>query len=66
MYFPTLAPATGELLRLTIQSFQIRRFQLRRATKRDQGWLRDTLNREGRERGLNPRVVNSFVQFLGA
>jgi poly-gamma-glutamate capsule biosynthesis protein CapA/YwtB (metallophosphatase superfamily) len=53
MYFPTLAPATGELLRLTIQSFQIRRFQLRRATKRDQEWLRDTLNREGRELGAH-------------
>jgi poly-gamma-glutamate capsule biosynthesis protein CapA/YwtB (metallophosphatase superfamily) len=52
-YFPTLAPATGELLRLAIQSFQIRRFQLRRTAKRDQEWLRETLNREGRELGTH-------------
>jgi poly-gamma-glutamate synthesis protein (capsule biosynthesis protein) len=48
-YFPTLAPATGELLRLAIQSFQIQRYQLGRTPKRDQEWLRDTLSRESRE-----------------
>ena len=52
-YFPTLAPATGELLRLAIQSFQIQRFQLGRTPKRDQEWLRDTLNRESRELGTH-------------
>ena len=52
-YFPTLAPATGELLRLAIQSFQIQRFQLGRTPKRDREWLRDTLNRESRELGTH-------------
>jgi hypothetical protein len=47
-----LAPATGELLSLAIQSFQIRRFQLRRVAKRDQ-WLSDTLSREDRKLGTN-------------
>jgi poly-gamma-glutamate capsule biosynthesis protein CapA/YwtB (metallophosphatase superfamily) len=50
-YFPTLAPATGELLKLVIQSFQIRRFQLLHTAQRDREWLRDTLNREGRKFG---------------
>ena len=52
-YFPTLAPATGELLRLAIQSFQIQRFQLGRTPKRDLEWLRDALNRESRELGTH-------------
>jgi poly-gamma-glutamate synthesis protein (capsule biosynthesis protein) len=52
-YFPTLAPATGELLRLAIQSFQIQRFQLVRPPKGDQEWLRDTLNRESRDLGAH-------------
>ena len=52
-YFPTLAPATGELLRLAIQSFQIQRFQLDRTPKRDLEWLRDALNRESRELGTH-------------
>jgi poly-gamma-glutamate synthesis protein (capsule biosynthesis protein) len=52
-YFTTLAPATGELLRLAIRSFQIQRFQLVRTRNRDQEWLRDALNCESQELGTH-------------
>ncbi len=50
-FFLTLGRESGELLRLEMKCFQLRRFQLRRAARRDQEWLREMLNREGRELG---------------
>ncbi len=52
-FFLTLGQGTGDLLRLEIKCFQLRRFQLRRAAQRDQEWLRDMLNREGPELGAH-------------
>jgi len=49
MYFPTINPATGELVRLEMTPLQLKRFQLRPASRSDAEWLRDTLAREGRE-----------------
>lgn len=49
MYFPTINPATGELVRLEMTPLQLRRFQLHPASRSDAEWLRDTLAREGRE-----------------
>jgi poly-gamma-glutamate synthesis protein (capsule biosynthesis protein) len=49
MYFPTINPATGQLVRLEMTPLQIKRFQLHRASRKDAEWIRDTLAREGQE-----------------
>lgn len=47
MYFVSMDPSTGRLVRFDLTPTQIKRFQVRRASKQDAQWLRDTLNREG-------------------
>ena len=51
LYLPRLCLATGELLRLRLAPFQIRRFRLHRLFGTDLEWLRDRLNRESRRFG---------------
>jgi len=51
MYFVTIDPPTGSLLRLEMTPLEIKRFQLRLAGYQDAVWLRNTLNREGRQTG---------------
>ncbi|MBZ5611272.1 MAG: CapA family protein [Acidobacteriia bacterium] len=51
MYFVTIDASTGNLLRLEMTPLEIQRFQLRLAGHQDAVWLRDTLNREGRQSG---------------
>lgn len=51
MYFATVAPATGNLLRLQMTPTQTRRFKVNRASLDDARWLRETLNREGAKLG---------------
>lgn len=51
MYFLTLEPGGGRLLRLEITPLQIRRFQLHHAQPADMGWLQQTLDRESRPLG---------------
>ena len=48
MYFVTLDPRTGDLLRLRMTPLKIKRFQLVRAGAQDALWLAETLTREGR------------------
>jgi poly-gamma-glutamate synthesis protein (capsule biosynthesis protein) len=48
MYFVTLDPRTGDLLRLRMTPLKIKRFQLVRAGAQDTLWLAETLTREGR------------------
>ena len=45
MYFVTLNPASGDLLRLRMTPMQIRQMSLHRATPEDARWLTDTLAR---------------------
>jgi poly-gamma-glutamate synthesis protein (capsule biosynthesis protein) len=45
MYFATLSPAAGELVRLGMTAMQVRRLRLRRASPPDVRWLADTLSR---------------------
>lgn len=47
MYFVSMDPASGNLLRLQMTPMQIRRFRLNRVSLLDAQWLEDTLNREG-------------------
>jgi len=47
MYFVTLDPSAGRLVRLEMRPLQIRLFRLQRASQDDARWLRETLGREG-------------------
>jgi poly-gamma-glutamate synthesis protein (capsule biosynthesis protein) len=49
-YFVRMNPRTG-LLSLVATPFQMKQFTLRRSSRADAGWLRDTLSREGRTLG---------------
>ena len=55
MYFVAIDSSKRKLLRLQMTPFEIRRFQLQRATHQDATWLEDTLNREGK--GLGTQVI---------
>ncbi len=46
MYFLTLDPASGRLLRLSLVPLQIRRFRLHRPSAADAAWLRAVMARE--------------------
>ena len=56
LYLPRLCLATGELLRLRLAPFQIRRFRLHRLFGTDLAWLRDRLNRESRRFGAQVEI----------
>jgi poly-gamma-glutamate capsule biosynthesis protein CapA/YwtB (metallophosphatase superfamily) len=51
LYLPTVDPHNGELLRLRIMPFRIRRMRLNRVSPDDAGWLRDTIHRVSCEFG---------------
>ena len=52
MYFPSLDPATGQLVTLQVMPMQIRNLRLRRPSAADARWMCDTLNRSTRSFGL--------------
>jgi poly-gamma-glutamate capsule biosynthesis protein CapA/YwtB (metallophosphatase superfamily) len=51
MYFLTMRASPGALAGLAMVPLQIRNFRLNHTSTADAAWLRDTLNREGRELG---------------
>jgi poly-gamma-glutamate capsule biosynthesis protein CapA/YwtB (metallophosphatase superfamily) len=51
MYIADFIPVRGDLTACEIVPFQIRRFRLNRASRRDVGWLRQTLARESNRLG---------------
>jgi len=51
MYFLTLDPSSGKLVRLAMRPMQMRRFRLNRASAEDTRWLQERLDREGRRFG---------------
>jgi poly-gamma-glutamate synthesis protein (capsule biosynthesis protein) len=53
MYFATVDASTGKLQRLAMTPLKIQRFQLKRVSRRDAEWLRDTLTREGKQTATN-------------
>ncbi len=63
LYFPSLAPDSGALLRCEMVPLQIRNFRLHRASPEDARWLRDLLNREGAAlgTGIEPREDGGLV-----
>lgn len=46
LYFVSLAPRTGRLVKLELAPFQIRKFRLNRPSERDMAWLLERLRRE--------------------
>ncbi len=63
MYFPSLEPATGRLLRCDMRPLQIRNFRLNRATGDDVRWLAHVLEREsqGLGTGVEPGDGGTLV-----
>ena len=51
MYFLTVDPSNGQLIRLEITPLQIRNFRLNLATPQDASWIGQTLSREGKNFG---------------
>lgn len=49
MYFVRMEPSSGKLVSLEMVPTQLRRFRLKRASEQDRLWLRDVLNREGKQ-----------------
>ncbi|WP_243371115.1 CapA family protein [Geotalea sp. SG265] len=52
MYFVSMDPESGRLMRCTMKPMQMRQFSLHRASTRDEMWLRELLNREGQKLGM--------------
>ena len=51
MYFASVDPSTGALVRLQMTPMQTRHLRANRASRADVLWLRDVLNREGKRFG---------------
>ncbi len=51
MYFVSVDPSTGKLVHLQMTPIQIKHFKTNRASRADALWLRDIINREGKEFG---------------
>lgn len=51
MYFPSLDPVSGRLLRFDMTPTRIKNFQVNRASHKEAKWLADVLNREGKPLG---------------
>lgn len=56
MYFVSVEPSTGKLVRLQMTPTQIKHFRVNRASKADVLWLRDILNREGKKLGTRVKL----------
>jgi poly-gamma-glutamate capsule biosynthesis protein CapA/YwtB (metallophosphatase superfamily) len=56
MYFPALEVTSGRLLALRMIPTQVKRFRINHATEADTRWMRDRLNREGKQFGTRVEV----------
>lgn len=64
MYFASVDPAAGRLVRLQMTPMQIRHFRLNRASRVDALWLEDVLNREGEPLGTSVEIDRHNVLAL--
>ena len=62
MYFASVDPSTGKLVHLQMTPTQTRRFRVNRVSSADVEWLKDLLNREGKNFGN--RVVRNKDNIL--
>jgi poly-gamma-glutamate capsule biosynthesis protein CapA/YwtB (metallophosphatase superfamily) len=56
MYFVSMDPSTGRLVRLQMTPMQTQHLRANRASRADALWLRDTLNREGEQFGTRAEM----------
>jgi poly-gamma-glutamate synthesis protein (capsule biosynthesis protein) len=62
MYFLTVEPASGQLVRLTMTPLQIRNFRLVSPSPTDRAWLHETIDRECRRFGGRVKLADeAFV-----
>lgn len=62
MYFASVNPATGKLVQLQMAPTQIRNLKINKADINDALWLRDMLNREGKELGMRVELdTNGYL-----
>ncbi len=63
MYFVKVSPVTGKLLSLRMTPTQIKHLRVNRASSADTLWLKDVLNREGKQFGtrVEQNMDNSFT-----
>ncbi|KAF0220757.1 MAG: putative enzyme of poly-gamma-glutamate biosynthesis [Geobacteraceae bacterium] len=64
MYFVRMDPTIGKLAGLRMIPTQVKRFRVTRAAKTDAIWLRDTLNREGKQFGTRVELDEDNVLTL--
>jgi len=64
MYFASIDPASGQLLRLRMIPMQLRQLRLHRASGRDAEWLCDVMDREGRHLGTRTRLDDDGALLL--
>ena len=66
MFFPSLNPATGQLVTLQLTPMQIRNIRLNRASAADVRWVCDTLNRVSRSFGVQAELMSDgALKILG-
>lgn len=64
MYFVSIDPSNRKLLSLQMTPMKIKNFKINRAPGADVLWLRDTLNREGREFGTRVELNKDNILIL--
>jgi len=64
MYFASMEPESGKLIRLEMRPLQIRNCRLRRALRQDCRWLRDVLDREGSSLGTRVELDDAMTLIL--
>jgi len=64
MYFISMEPSTGKLVRLQMIPTQIKYFKVNKASRTDALWLRDILNREGEKFGTRVELNKDHTLTL--
>ena len=64
MYFVSVDPSTGKLVRLHMMPIQIKHFRANQASRVDALWLRDVLNKEGKKFGTRVEMNQNNMLTL--
>ncbi len=65
LYFVSMDPATGALVRLRLAPMRMRRLRLEHASEQDARFLRDVLSREGRALGTGVELEEDGMLHVG-
>ncbi|MCP4114739.1 MAG: CapA family protein [Desulfobacteraceae bacterium] len=64
MYFITMDPQTGKLVKLHLTPMQIKNLRLNRVSPADAGWLKEVLDREGKKLGTRVTLEKDLTLGL--